>query len=1233
MANVRDWDELSFIDIAVHDGVREAMLAGEAALVFDCTDGALRWANGPAARLFDLDEIGVQTGSVRPSGVAMRQLASALTSLGQAPRDIMIRMSSGVVSHLTKAQVAPVDLPDVQGQYALATVALNQEPSADQGLHEAIEGLETDGAGAAIIDDHGAIMAAGAGFAALGLETDDLAVLADETRLEDDRLVKRMVGAGATRVAAGVGQLAVAPGRYLVIALPAAEESMAIADIGKDAAPSEASAEPDLQDQAAGARSTEDMWIIQDEPSVIEGNPTEPSPTEPAMMPFEPSRPAPIAPDAATPDAAGSGRRQHQTQSEQPPFDPDRLPTRPIRFVWKTDEEGTFIDVSPEFASSVGPDAADLIGRRFAEVAARLSLAPADEILAAFARRDTWSGKSVGWPIQGTDRQVPVDLAALPYFDRHRVFGGYRGFGVARMSEMRIDPAARGLAIIPWEEVTSVDEGSSSGDGDSTKMGPVSDGDDYRLDEPPALAVASLPTARRKSGDTERPAPQRVVELPDTMTPEQVASPDVSEQPDPVPHDNGLPLAPHLSDAEAKAFRTIGQVLGGEAPAENDADATSIVDEATSEPSNPDDAQHMVLPQDQDRVDERSEADEWLEDDPLWDDDRPPELDAATRWLDAEPQAANQNALSDVPDQAAGPHLAPSTEPSLDQGAPAAMADEPAHAIENPSQIRALPGYYLEQDGTPNKPDQTSSRDRGEIGPDTLDGLPLALLIVRGERTVYANAAFFTLTGFDNEDQLNDAGLDALFGGPSPASTINGQHMVTLTGRHGADLQVRAHMQTVPWMGKTALMFAFEAHQPAPLEEMPDEAMLEGALTSPHIAAQAPTDLTSASKTETSDAATAAEVVTAAEVAELHAILDTATDGVILIAGDGMIRSLNGSALALFGYSKAEVEGKSFSFLFAHESQRAAMDYLYGLSNNGVASVLNEGREVLGRERNGGFLPLFMTIGSMPVTQGFCAVIRDITPWKQTEQALQEARLQAEAASDTKSEFLARISHEIRTPLNAIIGFSELMAEERFGPIGNPRYKDYMIDINKSGRHVLDMVNDLLDISKIEAGKQDLEFESVPLNDAIGEAIAMIQPQANRNQIIIRSSLETNVPPVVADLRSIKQIMLNLLSNAVRFTHEGGQVIVSTSYTPVGEVLLRIRDTGIGMSEKELEGALKPFQQVAAIGERRGDGTGLGLPLTKALVEANRAEFGIRSEPGQGTRVDIRFPPARVLAS
>ena len=369
------------------------------------------------------------------------------------------------------------------------------------------------------------------------------------------------------------------------------------------------------------------------------------------------------------------------------------------------------------------------------------------------------------------------------------------------------------------------------------------------------------------------------------------------------------------------------------------------------------------------------------------------------------------------------------------------------------------------------------------------------------------------------------------------------------------------------------------------------------------------------------------------EADELRSILETATDGVVILSHDGEIRSMNRSASALFNYDNDETRGKPFVMLFAHESQRAVADYLSGLSGNGVMSVLNDGREVIGREASGGFLPLFMTIGRLTSSNGYCAVMRDITQWKRSEEELRNAKRAAETANAHKTDFLARVSHEIRTPLNAIIGFSDLLASEHFGPIGHPRYVEYANDIGRSGRHVLDIVNDLLDISKIEAGEMDLEFTAVSLNETIAEAVSLVQPQANGQRVIIRTALSQSVPAVVADLRSIKQIVLNILANSIRFTPSGGQIVVSTSYEANGGVSLRIRDTGIGMTRAELEQAMKPFRQVTSGQQKRGEGTGLGLPLTKAMTEANRAAFVIQSSPNEGTLVEILFPPQRVLAN
>ena len=250
----------------------------------------------------------------------------------------------------------------------------------------------------------------------------------------------------------------------------------------------------------------------------------------------------------------------------------------------------------------------------------------------------------------------------------------------------------------------------------------------------------------------------------------------------------------------------------------------------------------------------------------------------------------------------------------------------------------------------------------------------------------------------------------------------------------------------------------------------------------------------------------------------------------------------------LFGYDSRALIGRPLSSLFAPESQRTALEYLNELNQAGAASVLNDGREVIGRRREGGLVALFMTVGRITGDgDKRCAIFRDITQWKKTEAELLNAKRQAEDASSAKSDFLAKISHEIRTPLNAIIGFSEVMMQERFGPIGNERYRQYLNDIHSSGGHLVSLLNDLLDLSKIEAGKLELNFAHLDLNELTQQCVALMQPQANRERIIIRTSLATTCRRSWPTPRSVRQIALNLLSNSIKFTGAGGQVIVSTA--------------------------------------------------------------------------------------
>jgi len=276
----------------------------------------------------------------------------------------------------------------------------------------------------------------------------------------------------------------------------------------------------------------------------------------------------------------------------------------------------------------------------------------------------------------------------------------------------------------------------------------------------------------------------------------------------------------------------------------------------------------------------------------------------------------------------------------------------------------------------------------------------------------------------------------------------------------------------------------------------------------------------------------------------------------------------------------------------------------------------------------------WLLVHEQRVADGSTAIIStDITKRKQAEENLRNALIRAEEGSKAKSVFLANMSHELRTPLNSIIGFSETIKAQMFGPIGNAKYQEYAEDINASGTHLLEVISDILDISKIEAGGAVIAEDSIDLPELVDQAFVMLKERADNNGVILSRSFLMDCPMLRADPRHIKQIVINLVTNAVKFTPNGGKVSLDISLDLNQGILITIQDTGVGIEAKDIEKVLEPFEQVGDIYSRTYEGTGLGLPLAKSLVELYGGHLNLESTPGKGTSVTIGFPPLRTIFS
>ena len=333
----------------------------------------------------------------------------------------------------------------------------------------------------------------------------------------------------------------------------------------------------------------------------------------------------------------------------------------------------------------------------------------------------------------------------------------------------------------------------------------------------------------------------------------------------------------------------------------------------------------------------------------------------------------------------------------------------------------------------------------------------------------------------------------------------------------------------------------------------------------------------------------------------------------------------------LYGYEPDEAMRMSATEIIHPDDQAGVRDALQRLEwSSGHTPILYRGRR-----KDGTFIwvEASLTRSTNPDTGAVevVSVVRDASERIRYEAALREAKETADAASSSKSRFLATVSHEVRTPLNAIIGFTEIMQGEVLGPLGNDKYRSYIADIHAGSTHLLQLINEILDLAKAEAGKLELDEEVIDLGEVIGSVVRLSRAPIEKAGLTATIDLSPDLPRLRADERKTRQILFNLLGNAVKFTPPGGRVTLTARQDAAGDVAVTVADTGIGMAPDDLKRAVEPFVQIDNELSRNHQGTGLGLPTVKALIEAHGGRFELKSAVGVGTECTIVFPPGRVV--